>query len=219
MIYIYYQGDPVPKVSRNVTSVIIHHSVTSIEAFAFEGCRSLVFIYIPSSVKKIGVCAFRGCTKIMAIHLPPTMKIIGLRAFKDCRQLVTLELPPPKVMPILGDSLLQGCVSLDRTSNMTDREFSSWLRRRFDNLPLHRICYRTNVTVKAIKNCIKDQPSPSHTSAVSKNPSSSASGPSPSNAPYVLPMDMTTSNMAMLVCSTPKQHTTRPFKWKLCRRR
>jgi len=158
MIYIYYQGDRVPKVPRNVTSVIIHHSVTSIEAFAFEGCKSLVFIYIPSSVKKIGVCAFRGCTKIMAIHLPPTMKIIGLRAFKDCKQLVTLELPPPKVMPRLGDSLFQGCVSLDRTSKMTDREFSSWLRRRFDNLPLHRICYRTNVTVKAIKNCIKDKP-------------------------------------------------------------
>ena len=158
MIYIYYQGDRVPKVPRNVTSVIVHHSVTSIEAFAFEGCKNLVFIYIPTSVKKIGVCAFRGCFKIMAIHLPPTLNFIGLRAFKDCKQLVTLELPPPKVMPRLGDSLFQGCISLDKTSKMKDRDFSSWLRRRFDNLPLHRICFRTNVTVKAIKKCIKEKP-------------------------------------------------------------
>lgn len=47
--------------SAEIRNRVAGCEVTSIEGFAFEGCRSLTSINIPSSVASIKMCAFYNC--------------------------------------------------------------------------------------------------------------------------------------------------------------
>ena len=49
---------------KEITSVKIPDSVTSIKFFAFKGCTSLTSVTIPDSVTTIGEQAFCGCTDL-----------------------------------------------------------------------------------------------------------------------------------------------------------
>ncbi len=51
----------------NLKEIILPNSVTSIGAYAFEGCSELTFITIPSSVTHINSSAFSGCSGLTSI--------------------------------------------------------------------------------------------------------------------------------------------------------
>ena len=62
----------------------IPESVTSIGAYAFYGCQSLLSITIPESVTSIGEYAFNGCSNLFSITIPDSVTNLGKEVFAGC---------------------------------------------------------------------------------------------------------------------------------------
>ena len=69
------------------TSYSIPDSVTSIDWYAFYGCKGLTSITIPESVTSIGDSAFCGCSSLTSITIPDSVTSIGDYAFNRCGSL------------------------------------------------------------------------------------------------------------------------------------
>ena len=69
---------------KNLTSITIPSSVTSIGGDVFWYCTSLASITIPSSVISIGTNAFYGCESLTSVSLPSSVTSIGMYAFYNC---------------------------------------------------------------------------------------------------------------------------------------
>ena len=74
--------------NKNITSVTIPSSVTSIEDYAFYGCSGLTSIEIPNSVKSIGSQAFDGCTSLTRVEIPNSVTSIENYAFKNIPHII-----------------------------------------------------------------------------------------------------------------------------------
>ncbi len=124
---------------KSLKSFTIPHGITTIGRGTFDSCISLFSVCIPDSddgvvsatINEIEDWAFENCTSLQSIYVPNTVKTIGHAAFYNCN---TLQL---------------------RQTNGTNYHpnINTWLRRRFDNLPIHRACYYANDdTESAINN-------------------------------------------------------------------
>ncbi|MEI7668017.1 MAG: leucine-rich repeat protein [Erysipelotrichaceae bacterium] len=91
-------------------SISIPDSVTSIGEYAFYECSNLSSISIPNSVTSIGQNAFCGCTSLTSITIPDSVKSIGSGTFFGCSSLTTITIP--KSITSLGGSVFKDCVSL-----------------------------------------------------------------------------------------------------------
>ena len=67
-------------------------SVTSIGAFAFEGCDGLTEVTIPDAILTIGEGAFRDCNGLKSVSLGNGVQVVGKRAFEDCDALISIDL-------------------------------------------------------------------------------------------------------------------------------
>ena len=77
---------------KNLTSVTLPESVTSIGVRAFCSCsNSLTTIAIPSSVTSIGNYAFQNCYKLSSIVIPENVTKFGNYVFYNCNGLESLE--------------------------------------------------------------------------------------------------------------------------------
>ena len=72
---------------KDITSVTIGNSVTSIGKYAFRNCTSLTSVTIGDSVTSIGNYAFRGCTSLTGVNIPDSVTSIGNDAFSGCTSL------------------------------------------------------------------------------------------------------------------------------------
>ena len=118
---------------KNLTSVTIPDSVTSIEDFAFYGCTGLTSVTIPDSVTNIGqyafyncsgltsvtipnrvtsirYSAFYGCTGLTSVTIPDSVTSIGNSAFICCRGLTSVTIPDS--VTCIGDYAFYGCTGL-----------------------------------------------------------------------------------------------------------
>ena len=68
----------------------IPNSVTSIEEYAFEDCKSLTSITIPNSVTSIGREAFWGCSGLTSVTIGNSVTSIGISAFEYCTGLTDI---------------------------------------------------------------------------------------------------------------------------------
>ena len=75
---------------KNLTSIIIPNSVTSIGSDAFRGCTGLTSVTIPDSVTSIGTCAFYECTSLTDVTIPNSVTSIGDGAFEWCTSLTEI---------------------------------------------------------------------------------------------------------------------------------
>ena len=76
--------------SDDIQEIIIENGITSIGAYAFEGCYRLTSIAIPDSITSIGENAFAYCD-LASITIPVNVTNIGPRAFNYCDNLININ--------------------------------------------------------------------------------------------------------------------------------
>ncbi len=109
-----YNGVPVTVIgaeafkSKEITSVIIPNSITTIEASAFYWCDKLQSITIPNSVISIGKEAFYGCLEMTSVVFEENSKleIIDEYAFYFALELTQISIPDS--VKIIGKSAFSG---------------------------------------------------------------------------------------------------------------
>lgn len=89
-----YSGDIV--IPSTVTYGGKSYSVTSIAGSAFENDKQVTSVSIPESVTSIGDYAFRGCSSMETINYPPNCRS-GLYAFQGCTGELTLSCNVPQL--------------------------------------------------------------------------------------------------------------------------
>ena len=75
---------------RELTSVTIPNSITSIDYETFSGCYGLTSVTIPNSVTSIGERAFFGCAGLNSVTIPESITNIGYGAFNECSRLTSI---------------------------------------------------------------------------------------------------------------------------------
>ena len=102
------------KFGRNIRSVTIPQSVTSIGDSAFSFCIALTEVTIPQSVTSIGDSAFVGCEKLDSLTIDDAATSIGNWAFAQCYVLSKLSLG--KKIKTIGDHAFFDCRKLDNVT-------------------------------------------------------------------------------------------------------
>lgn len=89
-----YNGLPVTKIydnafydNRNIQSVIIPDSITTIGKSAFAYCDNLTNVVIPDSVTTIGGSAFSDCDSFTSVVIPDSVTSLGHAVFFACDNL------------------------------------------------------------------------------------------------------------------------------------
>jgi hypothetical protein len=168
-----------------LTTINIPKQVEFIGNSTFLRCTALVAISLPDQVTIIENNAFRDCFSLAKVNIPDLVTTIGENAFRNCRSLVTVNIPDQVTAiengAFYGCSLLTSIVvpqSVSLTNRRGRRWFSfggctsleqrqpdgmnyhgnadTWLRQRFDNLPLHQACYNNNKNALITKSILHD---------------------------------------------------------------
>jgi len=61
--------------------------------YAFSECKELTSIKLPASLTTIGRNAFQNCTALTSIKLPPSLSVLMNAAFSGCISLTSVDLP------------------------------------------------------------------------------------------------------------------------------
>lgn len=77
---------------RNLTSVIVPKNVETTQNYAFSGCRNLS-ITLPEGLTELGPNTFNGCYYMKEIRLPESLTTIARQVFYDCYGLKSLFIP------------------------------------------------------------------------------------------------------------------------------
>mmetsp|Transcript_21575 Transcript_21575/g.53361 ORF Transcript_21575/g.53361 Transcript_21575/m.53361 type:complete len:833 (-) Transcript_21575:717-3215(-) len=124
-------------------------NLTVIEKRTFEWCTSLKYLWIPPTVTSIEGGAFHFCTSLLSLELPEGLEAMHLLGWcyvegtEICRNdaLVNLYIPSSQGVEIPEDEdLFFANLILSTAANDFDDLFNK-LQHRFDDLPLHRVCY------------------------------------------------------------------------------
>ena len=91
---------------KNLKSVVIPNSVTSIGDFAFRSIRGLKSVTIPDTVTSIGFQAFYGDSQLQSITLPSGLKELGYGPFGWCTCLKSIEVSPDNACFEMKDNML-----------------------------------------------------------------------------------------------------------------
>ena len=91
---------------KNLKSVVIPNSVTSIGDFAFRSIRGLKSISIPDTVTFIGFQNFYGDSQLQSVTLPAGLKELGYGSFGWCTALKSIEVSPDNPYFEMKDNML-----------------------------------------------------------------------------------------------------------------
>ncbi|CAJ1962392.1 unnamed protein product [Cylindrotheca closterium] len=120
----------------SLQDVFLPVGLTCIREETFSRCSKLKTMAVPWAVTVIEHGAFSYCTALLSIELPKGLKKIESRAFAHCEQLKNIEIP--KSVNRLGDHAFAHC---ERSLELRFGVNIEALDRRFDDLPLHKVCY------------------------------------------------------------------------------
>ncbi len=146
---------------RLLVRVIMYDRVTIIEESAFSHCESLVSIRLSRTLSSIGGWAFEGCYSLDALFLPCTVERIDDWAFSHCRSLRILRLPISAAFVGKGivdpyeDLLTTGKYKREGSIISNSHEIHESLKLRYDEFPLHKVCYSTSITIETFRKCIE----------------------------------------------------------------
>ena len=99
---------------KNLTSITLSKSITSIGDNAFFGCTSLTSVTIPDSVTTIGEEAFADCTKLSKVTFGKKIKTIGDGAFYNCTSLTSVTIPDS--VTTIGEEAFADCTKLSKVT-------------------------------------------------------------------------------------------------------
>ena len=93
-MYNYYSSYSSPWYgNREILTVLIEESVTSIGGGAFYDCSGLTTVTIPNSVTSIGSSAFNECSGLTSVSIGNNVTSIGSSAFQNCSGLTSVTIP------------------------------------------------------------------------------------------------------------------------------
>lgn len=78
---------------KSLTSIDIPEGLTTIKESAFENCNGLTSVKLPSSITEIQESAFYSCENLESINIPDGLTEIADYAFDDCSSLKNIEIP------------------------------------------------------------------------------------------------------------------------------
>lgn len=134
--------------NRNIVSLTIPDSVTTLQNRICSGCTSLREVWLPSGLTVIPDETFDGCSSLSTVHFPKTLReirsdafcgtgltefiapdsltVIWSYAFKDCARLIKVDL---KNVSSVSGGAFQSCTALQsvRLSDTLDRTARSSL--------------------------------------------------------------------------------------------
>lgn len=94
---------------KNITSIQIPNSVTSISAYAFAE-TNIKEIKIPSSIKEMGIAVFKDNKALQTVILPDNLGVIVENTFEGCENLNTINIPSSLFE--ISDLAFHNCTSL-----------------------------------------------------------------------------------------------------------
>lgn len=97
---------------KDIVSIRIPDSVTSIGDYAFCGCSVITEAEIPDSVTSIGKYAFSRCEKLVSVKIPKCVTGISEGTFRSCTSLYDMNLPDS--VTAIGDEAFRYCTSLTK---------------------------------------------------------------------------------------------------------
>ena len=106
---------------KNLVSVTISESVTSIGSFAFSGCENLTTIRLPSNITEISSHTFNECKSLKSIIIPDSVTSIGDGAFYDCDSLNNVIIP--EHVNSIGKYAFESCENL---TSLTFQNPNGW---------------------------------------------------------------------------------------------
>ena len=95
---------------KNLTTVTIPKTITTIGSNAFSECKGLTSIIIPHGVVSIGARAFTHCTNLTSIKLHNSITSIGEYAFGKCSALTSIVIPSG--VAEIGNCIFSDCHAL-----------------------------------------------------------------------------------------------------------
>lgn len=78
---------------RLMTDFVVPSGVTTLEAYAFDGCSELMYVELPNGLQTIKEHAFDSCYYLSQIRIPKSVTDIGEYSFYNCVSLTNLTLP------------------------------------------------------------------------------------------------------------------------------
>ena len=95
---------------KNLTSITIPYSVSSISAYAFYGCLGLTNIIIPDNVTTIDDYAFAYCRGVTSVIIPAKVSNVGSKAFYFCSGMISVTIE--EGVTTIGEIMFGNCDAL-----------------------------------------------------------------------------------------------------------
>ena len=155
-----------PAAFLHCTSLLTVHcefpsSLSAVSDSAFCQCSSLISISLPlNGLRYIGPRGFYGCSSLLSIGLAGGL--VGeqqSRATMNATAIATSSTQNAELQ--VQSKAFTGCHELQRVVNTGSEEYSimnnqssydiiEWLKQRFNNLPLHQVCYKPHVSIEQL---------------------------------------------------------------------
>ncbi|CAJ1950066.1 unnamed protein product [Cylindrotheca closterium] len=135
-------------------------TVKEIGDMAFSSCLAMNSLDLPEGLERIGRAAFPSCS-FRNVKIPRSMTEVGDKVFSCCTDMISIEIPHgvtaihseaffqclelrnvaiPDTVNVIGENAFECCFKLQDKFPEEDSLVEA-LKTRFDDLPLHKICY------------------------------------------------------------------------------
>ena len=121
-----------------ITDLVIPDDVTSINSYAFYGCKSLTSITIPDSVTSIGGYAFANCSNLTSVTIPDSVTSIGHHAFSGCSSLTSVTFENTEGWWYSSSSSATSGTSISATSLADPATAATYLKSTYYKYYWHR---------------------------------------------------------------------------------
>lgn len=153
---------------ESLTRIDIPDGIVTIENSAFAGCTSLTHVNLPDSLQTLMADAFIDCESLEQINIPEGVKRIEKNTFQGCRSLLYVHIPQSvrhmnwwafrECKTLLGQygSATGQSDGYSSDCDISWGKFHNWLRTRYDEYPFLKTCWRKNVTMVDIAQCVEE---------------------------------------------------------------